>query len=129
MVGQQPQLGRQGRRARREQARELAKEILQNNKGTRDTKHHDTSLFFTIIGLAATVVFALLQGNGVVTMRWTLSAIGYVVMTGLCLWSFSQWDIAASWNRLWRTLTAILIVTVLLGTGSIGVITESLLSG
>jgi hypothetical protein len=67
---------------------------------------------------------SLLQWNGVVTVRWELSTLGYVIATVLCLWSFSRWEVPARWKRIWRWAATALIAIALLSAGSLGVITE-----
>jgi hypothetical protein len=52
----------------------------------------DWGMFVGIIGLLAAFVIPILQANGV-TMNWLESLLAYVVIIGICIWSFLKYAV------------------------------------
>jgi hypothetical protein len=84
----------------------------------------DTSLVLSIIALAIGVIIALLQWNGVVSVRWQLSIACYLSVSIGCLWALWNWEVAQAWPSLRRITFCISIGIILAGISASGVITE-----
>lgn len=87
-------------------------------------KHIDTGLFLTIIGLAGTGIIALLQWNGVVTVRWAWSAVGYALLVVLSLWAFWNWEVIHRSRQAARIASSVLFGSLLVAIPSIGVVSQ-----
>src|ERR1700683_311766 len=84
----------------------------------------DTPLVVAILSNIPTPLVALLQWNGVLSVNWKLSSLGYAVLVFLGLWAFWKWESVSHWNRTWRLGIASAMV-LFLGTASvIGVVNQ-----
>jgi hypothetical protein len=84
----------------------------------------ETGIFLALIGLAFTGFIALEQANGVVTVRWLPSLIGYFLLTSLSLWSFWQWEVIKGWRKRNRVIALIIFGLILASASAFGVGTQ-----
>src|ERR1017187_5178802 len=78
-------------------ASQLPEPPLQPAPAHPPTRHHDTALFLTVVFGLATVAAYLLQSNGVLTVPWIPSLIGYALMLAVFCWAFHNWDVPYRW--------------------------------
>jgi hypothetical protein len=85
---------------------------------------HDTGLVLAIFsGLAVPLVYVL-QANGVVEIRWWISALIYLMIICFAVWEFRQWNVPRNWRPLRRVFTYLIGCTMLLILSGLGVRTE-----
>jgi hypothetical protein len=93
-------------------------------KMNKSTKGLDTGLFVAIVGIVLMLVIALLQWNGVVTVRWGISALGYSFLVIVSIVAFWKWEVSAMWETGRRWVSAILLTVVLAAISMLGISTQ-----
>lgn len=88
------------------------------------TKTLDTSLFVAILSFPVTGIIALLQWNGVVTVHWALSLVGYVALSSLSLWSFWRWEFVHNLDMVVRFLFSVVLGMLLVVVSTLGVASQ-----
>jgi hypothetical protein len=84
----------------------------------------DTTLLVSIIFGVLALLGIVLQWNGVVTVPWKYSAVIYVVLSGLAVYSFWIWETAAKWRTVKRIIWVGIAALFFLGISSVGVVTQ-----
>jgi hypothetical protein len=84
----------------------------------------DTGLLIGIFGVILAVLIPLLQWNGVVTVRWWLSAFIYLSLIAVSGWAFGRWEVARRWSATRRGTCASLLVLILTAISVFGVVTQ-----
>jgi len=92
--------------------------------GVNHQRKFDTALFVAILGSLPTPLVALLQWNGVVSVNWKLSVLGYGLLISLALWAFWKWEGASRWRPTRRYVGAATILLLLAGASVAGVVNQ-----
>jgi hypothetical protein len=91
---------------------------------TGSRKKLDTSLFTAIVFGILTPLIALLQWNGVLSVGWKLSLVGYFVLTAIGLGAFWKWEVASNWKPFKRYGWASIMLAVLVGVSVTGIVKQ-----
>lgn len=97
---------------------------LTHRPATHEKKHIDTSLLLAVVGVITTGFVALLQWNGVVSIRWAFSLAGYALLTACSLLAFWKWEVSSSWSKSRRIAVFLALMTALSGISGLGVVTQ-----
>lgn len=114
MSGNQPYGGRESRRVRREQARQLAKELLKaQRESTPRTKRYGSDLFWAFVLLLVHIPWTYIipeERPWSIAVAWVLWACAFFFLARV----FLRWSLDRSWPRVARLgTTAVASVTLL----------------
>ncbi len=118
MDERQPKWGRQGRKARREQARALAKEILQNHT---EKPGYKVGLFWTVVSICVPLGWGEIVGDHAlwrIVVGWILWLLPLVLAARL-LW---HWSVDRRWRTTFRILPIAGMIAAYLSVASFSVI-------
>lgn len=83
-----------------------------------------TGIFLGIVAMVCNLLIVVLQWNGVVTVRLSVSVFAYIALTSVVVWAFSKWEVSAKWKAFWRRSVGAALFLVTVGISLTGALTQ-----